>query len=443
MRREISNTESTHCIINSSITLANPTQNILKTMRSLISSFQITGLLCLLLFFGCDSAAQEETGPEPQRPLSQAEQQVVETDNVFGLNLYSKLSTAAPDENLFISPLSVSMALGMTLNGAEGDTRTGMLETLEKQGLSEESINTSYQSLMDRFTRLDPKVKLDIANSIWYREGFTVEPAFLDVNQSYFDAEIAALDFDAPSAPDAINNWVDDNTNGLIDKIVDQINPDDVMYLINAIYFKGAWTYEFDESGTTDQPFYNIDDTESSVPLMNLVGSVAYTQTEDARIIDLPYGDSLFSMTLILPNDPASFDSFSADISSEIWNSWTDNLRAQNVTVYLPRFKLEYEKPLKNVLTTMGMTDAFSPQKADFSGINGSRQLFISNVLHKSFVEVNEEGTEAAAVTSVVVSVTSAGGDQPVVFRADRPFIFAIREHHSGSILFIGKVVNL
>lgn len=412
-------------------------------MQSHKSHITLAVLAFVLILTGCDSAVQEETGPEPLRPLSQAEQQVVDTDNIFGLNLYSRLSTETLDENLFISPLSVSMALGMTLNGAVGDTRSGMLETLEKQGLSEESINASYQSLLDRFTQLDPKVQLDIANSIWYKEGFDVEPAFLDVNQTYFDAEIASLDFDDPSSPDVINHWVDDKTNGLIDKIIDQINPLDVMYLINAIYFKGTWTYEFDEANTTDQPFYNHDDTQSTIPLMSLAGSVAYARTPDASIIDLPYGDSLFSMTLVLPNDPGSFDDLAATISPETWHDWTDDLRATDITAFIPRFKLEYKKSLKGVLASMGMETALSPNTADFSGIHSRQDLFISDVMHKTFVEVNEEGTEAAAVTAVVVTTESAGGDQPIVFRADRPFIFAIREHHSNSILFIGKVVSL
>ncbi len=412
-------------------------------MQSPISRFHLTGLVLILLVYGCDSVAQEETGPEPQRPLTQAEQQVVETDNVFGLNLYSNLSAETPDKNLFISPLSVSMALGMTLNGARGNTRTGMLETLEKQGLSEESINTSYESLMDRFTQLDPKVKLDIANSIWYREGFSVEPAFLEVNRTYFDAEIAALNFGVSSSPDIINTWVADKTNGLIDKIVDQINPDDVMYLINAIYFKGVWTNAFAEETTEERPFRNIDGTQSLIPLMYLYDTVAYAHKDDVSVIDLPYGDSLFSMTFVLPNDPSAFDDMARKITAQDWNYWTNDLQAEDVIVSVPRFKLEYEKPLKEVLASMGMGDAFSEQIADFSGISTSRQLYISNVMHKSFVEVNEEGTEAAAVTSVVVSTTSAGGDQPKVFTADRPFIFAIREHHSGSILFIGKVVDL
>ena len=413
-------------------------------MNAIHKSLQLVYILLLVFLIGCDSNAQEDIRePEPLRPLSLAESEVVQSDNAFGLNLFTNLSAGEADKNVFISPLSVSMALGMTMNGADGNTREEMAATLQKQGVSEEDINASYRTLIDLLTHLDPGVDVNLANSSWYRDGFEVLPAFLDVNNKNFDAEIAALDFVNPASKNVINNWVDQKTNGLIDGIIDEINPEDVMYLINAIYFKGSWTYQFEESATKDQPFHNRDGSRPAVPLMNLTGAVPYASNETVRLIDLPYGDSLFSMTVILPNDPSDLDKVVADLDATTWDQWTSGLTSTNLQVFLPRFKQTYEKPLNEVLMTLGMADAFQESTANFSRITPNQRLYISKVMHKSLVEVNEEGTEAAAVTSVTVGTTSVGGNEPGIFRVDRPFIFSIRERHTGSILFIGKILNL
>ena len=233
-------------------------------------------LMVVMLAAGCSvlSSDEEPFDRAELRPLTLAEQEVVISDNAFGLKLLQALNEAAPKENIFISPLSISMALGMTLNGADGDTYDAMVETLEKQGLSEEEINQSYQSLIDLLTRLDPKVAVQIANSIWYRQGFAVEPAFLDVNQTFFDAEVRELNFADESAPGEINDWVEDKTEGKIKKIVDRIPGNVVMYLINAIYFKGEWTHPFDKDDTQDAPFHNLDGTTTTVPMMAREGHI-------------------------------------------------------------------------------------------------------------------------------------------------------------------------
>ncbi|MFK7843684.1 MAG: serpin family protein [Rhodothermales bacterium] len=401
-------------------------------------------LFLTLLLTGCDSQSPQDElrEPEPIRPLTQAEVEVIRSDNVFGLNMFSALSAGEPNESMFISPLSVSMALGMTLNGAEGDTRTEMIATLQKQGLTEDAINDSYRTILDLLSTLDPNVDLNVANSIWYKDEFDVLPAFLEVNKTNFDAEVAALDFSDEASLDTINDWVDEKTNGLIDRIIEQIKPEDIMYLINAVYFKGSWTYQFDEDLTSEEVFQSRDGRRNLTPMMKLSGTVPYAASNDVQLIDLPYGDSLFSMTIVLPNDPDSFDQIASSITSSTWNDWTEHLEPTNLSVSLPRFKLSYKKPLNDILIEMGMKEAFNEQNADFTRINATQQLYISEVLHKSFIEVNEEGTEAAAVTAVTIGTTSVGGG-PAVFRVDRPFIFSIRERHSGSILFIGKVLNL
>lgn len=400
-------------------------------------------LLAVLLITGCDTLGSNPTGdPDPPRALTQEETQIVQADNAFGLNVFTSLNASAPEENLFISPLSISMALGMTLNGAAGDTRAQMEETLYKSGLTEAAINDSYRSLIDLLTQLDPQVTLNIANSIWYREGFNVLSAFLETNRTSFDAEVEALDFNDPKSLDTINGWVDEKTNGLIDSILNEISPEAVMYLINAVYFKGIWTYEFDEENTRDADFHNADGSTTILPLMSLRGTLPYYKNDNISLVDLPYGDSLYSMTLVLPEGDQSLDALIEDMTATTWADWTNATTPREIDLFLPRFELTYKNSLKHTLVSLGMQDAFSPSSADFTRINDNGGLFISDVLHKTFVKVDEQGTEAAAVTAVVVETTSVGPPPPV-FRADRPFIFAIRERHSGSILFIGKVLEL
>ncbi|MCK4715303.1 MAG: serpin family protein, partial [Candidatus Marinimicrobia bacterium] len=310
---------------------------------------------------------------------------------------------------------------------------------LEYGDLTIQEINESYQSLIELLTELDPKVIFDIANSIWYREGFPVENDFLTTNQTYFDAIVEALDFNRSDAADIINAWVNENTNGKIKEIVnDPINPLTVMFLINAIYFKGTWTYEFDEENTSDDIFYLPDGSEKECKMMSHQCDHNYFENEQFQAIDLPYGDAGFSMTILLPKPEVNIDSLIAQMNNETWNSWLGSFSEQEVNFYLPKFKLEYEISLNGILSALGMSIAFDPNRADFTKINSDGSLYISEVKHKTFVKVNEEGTEAAAVTSVEIRLTSVG----ITMYINRPFVFAIRENHSGTILFIGKITQ-
>ncbi len=395
---------------------------------------------------GCDSGVSSDE-PEPRtRPvvvLTEQQQQLTDADNTFGLKLFRQLGQAEGDTNVFISPLSVSMALGMTLNGAAGDTRTAMEKTLELSGLSMDEINTAFRDLIDLYTTLDERVQFEIANSIWYRDGFFVEPDFLEINATYFDAVVQALNFSSAEASEIMNAWVEEKTHGKIEKIVpDEIQADVVMYLINAIYFKGDWTYTFDQNLTHDAPFTNADGSKTTLPMMSMRDArLSYTQGENYQAIDLPYGDSLFSMTIFLPREDVPLPEFVAGLSPEAWTEATARLATVDFGLLeMPRFKLEYDVSLIEALTALGMGVAFNSRTSDFSLINPHRgDLYISEVRHKTFVEVNEEGTEAAAATSVELSIESVGAT-PIVMRIDRPFVFAIREHASGAILFIGQV---
>ena len=374
------------------------------------------------------------------RELTPLEKQVVESDNIFGLKLFQEIIKIEPDKNVFISPLSVAMALGMTYNGAAGSTEEAMRNTLEFGDMSFQEINESFKSLIALLTQLDPKVRFQIANSIWYRLGFPVEQDFIDLNKTFFDAEVRPLDFSLPGAPGVINDWVDENTNGKIKEIIDQIDPLTMMFLINAIYFKGTWTFEFDKTLTADDFFTKPDGSQVSCKMMKQENDFQYFETDDFQAVDLPYGDGQFRMTIFLPKPQKSICSFITEFSSENWMQWIGRFSKAAGSVYLPKFELEYEISLNDVLTALGMGIAFTGQ-ADFTRINKNGNLYISQVKHKTFVKVDEEGTEAAAVTVVEISLTSVG-PTGFVMRVDRPFVFFIREHHSQTILFMGKITD-
>ncbi len=376
-----------------------------------------------------------------KRDATQLEKQLAQSGNKFGFNLFKEINKSDSEQNIFISPLSVSMALGMTLNGADGNTFDAMKQTLQLNGLSQVQINETYKSLIDLLSHLDAKVKFTIANSIWYRQEFAVENDFIDVNQSFFDALVQKLDFNDPGAPNIINQWVKDKTSGKIEKIVEKIKDEDVMFLINAIYFKGNWKYEFKKERTAEDTFTKIDGSTVAVQMMKQDGEFDYFENEEFQAINLPYSDGDFSMTLILPMQEINLDDVLNQINESNWQGWQNSFIPENGTIELPKFSLELKFSLNEILKTMGMDIAFDPLNADFSKINSDKDLFISDVLHKTFVEVNEEGTEAAAATSVTIGVTSIGiGD--FMMRIDRPFLFFIHENRSQTILFMGKVLN-
>jgi len=408
----------------------------------------MTPTLLLLFWFaatGCSDNPVSHQRSELPRALTPQEISLIDSGNLFGLNLFTAINAIEGDNNLFISPLSVSMALGMTLNGAGGETYSAMKQTLELAGLSEDEINQSYRSLIDLLVNLDPKVVFQIANSIWYRDTFQIAQAFIDLNQQYFDAEVTGLDFNNPNAANTINQWVNEKTNGKIEEIVDSpIDPLTVMFLINAIYFNGDWTYQFDSDKTQDDQFTLPDGSTKLVPMMNHEGvTFPYFVSEDFQAVDLAYGDSLFSMTIILPQPGRDLNAIIDGLDEETWEGWVNQFYPRELSLFqMPKFELEYETKLNDVLSALGMEIAFDVYQADFHRMRKGPgdTLHISNVKHKTYVKVDEEGTEAAAVTSVEIGATSV----PVqtVMRVNRPFLLAIRERFSGTILFIGKIVD-
>jgi serpin B len=290
---------------------------------------------------------------------------------------------------------------------------------------------------------LDAGVEFRIANSIWTDDGFPVEPAFLATTRQFFDARVESLDFASPSSLATINGWVNEATAGKIPTILDEIRPDELMFLINAIYFKGSWRERFDPARTRDDQFTTRAGGRVTVKMMSREGKVRLGATADAQVADLGYGGDAFAMTIVLPNEGRNVDELIAGMTPERWTQLVSQLaERERIPVSLPRFRIEWSAELNEHLKALGVRHAFSETTSDFSRLSPmGRQpggLVITRVKQKTFVDVNEEGTEAAAATSVGIGPTSA----PLPFRVDRPFLFAIRERLSGTILFVGKIVD-
>ena len=391
-------------------------------------------LLCLLGF--PDSGSTNTIIDDVLDPIDDPDVSSVASANTrFGFKLLHDLRERDPGGNIFISPLSISIALTMIYNGAVGETERTMAEVLEIDALDLSTINRSNKALRDSLEDPDPKVEISIANSIWSRQGVVFNPEFLERNRAFFGAKIASLDFNSPQAAGIINEWQDKNTNGKIKKIVDRIDREVVLFLINAIYFKGNWQDEFDKSQTQPGTFHLSDGSEKQVQMMRREGEYPYFRGENFEATSLPYGDGRLGMYIFLPSHDSSLNKFLRNLNAENWEGWISQFQDRTHEMMLPRFKLEYAVSLNDTLEALGMGIAFG-EHADFSGMGPS--LFISEVRHKTFVEVNEEGTEAAAVTAGGLMPTSV----PPAFRVDRPFFFAIYDAATRTILFMGTVTE-
>ena len=406
---------------------------------------RLAAALTALMLAACSTATAPGDGPTVElerlpRALTAGESRLIGAANSFSFDLFRRLSAAQKDSNVFTSPLSASMALGMTMNGAAGNTYDEMRSTLGFGSAPEQEINESYKSLIALLKGLDPVVDVRIANSIWYRTGFPVTSSFLDAGSNWFGAQVTSLDFASASAPGTINGWVSTATAGKIPTIIDKIENDQVMFLINAIYFKGSWREKFDPAQTKDAQFRGVGGNQP-MKLMFRHGKVASLFTPEFAAVDLPYGNGAYSMTIVLPHEGKSVDAVAASLQGSAWATWMTQFHESELDVSVPRFKLEWERMLIPDLRTLGMIDAFREDGgADFSRLSPrGRELFISVVKQKTYVDVNEEGTEAAAVTNVGISLTSA----PAPFRVDRPFVFVIRERLTGTVMFMGKIVTL
>jgi len=403
----------------------------MKKLLIVLSSFLLTAA-------GCDIQRND-----PEFDYNKKSAVVIETNNSFGLELLKEILLNEDLPNVMISPTSVSLALGMAYNGAEGTTREAFEEVLNYEGLSREEVNSITKELIDVLTANTDGNLLEIANSVWYQEDFEVLQGFIDLNTQYYGAEVIEQDFMASDAVSKINKWVSDKTHEKITEIVNSLDPATRMILINALYFNCVWKVEFDPEETQNETFYNDDHSVfDEVAMMTTESNFKYASFDDFTVVELPYKDDKFSMLLFLPAYNSTLDAFISTLDGDSWATWTGSLaEAPKVQVTLPKFKYAYSRSLADDLIDMGLGVAFT-DNADFSGISPV-SLLISDVIHKTYIDVNEEGTEAAAVTAVVFETTSVGeGDEVVYINFNKPFFYAIQENSSKAIVFAGKVTQ-
>ena len=361
----------------------------------------------------------------------------------FGLALFQALYQDAPQENLLVSPLSVAMALSMAYNGAAGETQVAMAEALRLQGLDLDRINQGNQALMQRLAAVDPAVELALANGLWMNQNLPVYPDFVATLAQYYGAEVASVDFADRAIPGQINRWVADQTRGHIPTLVDEIDPDQLMLLVNALYFKGDWTTEFDPALTVDRPFTLANGSTIQHPAMQRQDDFRYLATDQWQAVSLPYGQGeTLSFEIILPAEGVALGDVVAEITAENWASWMGQFRQRPGLVQLPRFTTAYEADLIPALTRLGMGVAFT-NAADFSNLT-SLEAAINQVRHKTTLEVTESGAEASAATVVGIMPTAMppAPDPPFELRVDRPFILALRDRSTGTLLFLGAMAD-
>lgn len=379
----------------------------------------------------------EKPVPGDAKPilLTKAESAMTVSSNDLGFNIFSQIEKAEPLKDRFISPLSLSLALAMTSQGADGTTRKEMLEVLGFDGYTAAEMGGYFKKMTDGLLETDNTVNLAIANAIWASKNITVKKDFISDARKYFDSEINVDDFSKSSTLADINAWCSKNTNGKIPTILDRLDPSLVMVLLNALYFKGNWTDEFPEA--TVGTFTAIDGSSVKTKLMHQTRSYLYAEDDLFQMVELPYGNGSFVMDILLPKDSKGFAKAASALNGKYWNSLAASLGTESVILTMPVFKTEYVVELSDALKALGMESAFTGS-ADFSKMS-EMPLCIDFVKQKTYVDVNEKGTEAAAVTAIGMKYTSVGPSQNKIFTADRPFIYAIRETSTGAVLFLGQ----
>ncbi len=400
-------------------------------------------IVALLATPGCDwlVGPGDDHPPEPitelPRALTGAELEAIRASNAFGFDLLEEVVAEDRSSSVFISPFSASMALGMTMNGADGATFDAMRQTLRFGDLSEDEINESYRGLLDLLVELDPDVEVAVGNAVWHRLGLTLRESFRDRVESHFDARVEGLDFGDPASAEVINQWVREATRDRIETMVEPPIPSNIVaYLMNAVYFKAGWTEPFDPDLTRTEPFHLPNGGTEPVELMMRDDTLRVHVTDRYAAVDLPYAGQAYSMTVVVPKGDVAVHDLVEEADDQWWSALVDGFHTTRAQVWLPRFELEWEARLNDALRAMGMEIAFQPG-ADFSRMFEDAGPWIDEVKQKTFVRVDEEGTEAAAATSVSMATSL-----PPQVRADRPFLFAIRERLSGTILFMGVIVE-
>lgn len=408
------------------------------------SKFYAMALLMSAALFttaSCDSSSDDLETPQPTVcPTEESLVHVVSASTNNAFPLFSEVDAITDaNENFTISPLSLSEALAIASNGANGDTRKQIAEIIGVNGMSKETVNETFNSLNDYLANADSKTTFAIANSVWIDEGFEVKPEFL--NDKKLIGETFYQNLSSTKTMNDFNNWCDTKTNGCIKKVLSEPFTNCVMVIANALYFKGMWKYQFDKDNTTEQEFNNSDGTKSKVKMMSQKSKFLAYSGENMNMVELPYGNENFCMDVILPHEGKNLDECMKDFTLNTFlYEYVKDSKQTDVVVQMPRMKLECTKSLVKPLKAMGMTDAFLEGKADFTGISDLR-TYISDVNQSTYINVDEEGTEAAAVTTI--ELTWKAEDKTEHFTMNRPFAYIIREKKSGTILFMGKVRKL
>ncbi|WP_428741838.1 serpin family protein [Tenacibaculum sp.] len=403
----------------------------MKLEQSLLLSF----LICVITFQSCSISDDEPLTPFDTVPKGH---QVVSANNDFAFSLYKEIAQTETESNFMISPVSASLALGMVYNGTDGETKQAFASMFNYGNTTIEETNLVNQNIIENLTRTGSGTTFDIANSLWIKNTFPIKESFLTANKSYYFAEVQNKDFNDPQTLKTINNWVSNKTNGKIPSILDNISTDAVLYAINAIYFKSDWKFRFKTENTKPLSFHLANGNLKQVEMMSMQQDLKYMANDIFSSVELPYKNNKYSMTLILPNTNKTFHDVISKMNSENWLDWQNNFTVQNIKITLPKFKFSYKKEFNDALTNLGLGIAFS-NNANFSNLSNT-DTKISFVLQKTFIDVNEKGTEAAAVTAVGLITTSIGESKQ--FLLNKPFLFVITEKETGSICFMGKVGN-
>lgn len=390
-----------------------------------------------------------ETGKSAVKVAGEVDKDVARANNEFAFHLYEELISSEGDKNLFICPTSISLALSMTYNGADGETKAAMADALKFKDMSLDKLNQENLKLKSILENADKDVTLEIANSIWARKGIEFKTDFMERNKDYYGAHVETLDFTDSKAPKTINGWVKEATHEKIDGIVgDNIDPNTVMFLINAIYFNGDWTRPFDAKNTTRDVFTNYDSSKSDVDMMYQIDRFRYSEDDKFQAVALPYGEERLSMYIFLPDESSTLPDFLENVTLDNWSRWMDDFEFKEGNIGLPKIELEYEQSLNEILKAMGMGVAFDGGKADFGLMyerdKSSENIFIGNVQHKTYLAIDEEGTEATGVTSVEMKAESAPIEEDKFdMIVNRPFFFTIQDDDTGVILFMGSITEM
>jgi serine protease inhibitor len=418
----------------------------MKILNTSGASTVLLSLLCALS--SCEKSNTIDQTIDPGDPVEISteiyQKEVIDSANRFAFDLFKPVIEASEGvENIMISPFSISSALSMTLNGAAGETYDAMVKALRLDGKTVDQINETYLKLMSEMVGVDERVVLEIANSVWVEKNLQVKQTFMNGVQNWYKAEAGSFDATDQNAASVVNDWIAEKTHDKITNMLDKFDDGVAMLLINAIYFNGMWRYRFNTADTRNEPFYLTPATPKEVPMMHQNENLKAVKSEGFTLVDLPYGQGNYSMLIALPDEKMTATDITGSLTSDQWHAWLEQLgyNTHEVELSMPKFKYGYKRLLNSDLINLGMGVAFSDW-ADFSNICDT-PLKISRVIHQSFIETGEEGTEAAAATIVEMVNTSAGpGSEPLVMKIDinRPFLFFIHENSTGTIIFMGRV---